>query len=85
MSHFGGEINNHSSAFVVEKIESRYGTVIATYKFGAEMEVAGEVKMSSRMTLRKAVLEVMKQSGSNSTVESPKQPDRNSEDLRKEK
>jgi hypothetical protein len=34
------------------------------------MEVAVEVDMSSRMTLRKAVIEIMKQAASNSTVES---------------
>ncbi len=34
------------------------------------MEAAVEVAMSSRITLRKAVLELLKQSGSNSTVES---------------
>ena len=34
------------------------------------MEVAVEVDMSSRLTLRKAVVEILKQAGSNSTVES---------------
>jgi hypothetical protein len=46
------------------------GTFIATSKYGAEMEVAVEVDMSSRMTLRKAVIEILKKAGSNSTDES---------------
>lgn len=40
------------------------------FKCGAEMEVAVEVDMSSRMTLRKAVVEILKQAASNSTVQS---------------
>jgi hypothetical protein len=44
--------------------------VIAPSKIGAEMEVAVEVDMSSTVTLRKAVLELLKKTGSNSTVES---------------
>ena len=54
------------------------------------MEVAVEVDMSSRITLRKAVLELLKKTGSNSTVESQisenagnnKQHDRNSRNSR---
>ena len=56
--------------FVVDKTIFRYGTVIATSNCGAEMEVAVEVKMSNSVSLRKAVLELIKESGSNSTVES---------------
>lgn len=52
------------------EIQETYGTFIATNKCGAEMEVAVEVVMSSRMTLRKAVIEILKEAGSNSTVES---------------
>jgi ribosomal protein S3AE len=52
------------------QIQANDGTVIAVFKCGAEMEVAVEVDMSSRMTLRKAVVEILKQAASNSTVQS---------------
>lgn len=51
------------------EIQETYGTFIATNKCGAEMEVAVEVVMSSRITLRKAVLELLKKSGSNSAAD----------------
>jgi hypothetical protein len=44
--------------------------VIATSNIGAENGRAVEVDMSSRITLRKAVLELLKKTGSNSTVQS---------------
>jgi hypothetical protein len=44
--------------------------VIAASNIGAENGRAVEVDMSSRITLRKAVLELLKKTGSDSTVQS---------------
>jgi hypothetical protein len=65
--------------------------VIATSNIGAENGRAVEVDMSSRITLRKAVLELLKKPESNSTVESQssenaeKQHDQNTVDSNKSK
>ena len=69
MSHFDGD-NIPQIYYSRREIPHRCGTVIAANIYGAEMEVAVEVDMSSRMTLRKAVVEILKQAGSNSTVQS---------------
>jgi hypothetical protein len=63
-------ITPQSKIFYRRQIQHWSGTVIAINICGAEMEVAVEVDMSSRMTLRKAVVEILKQAGSNSTVQS---------------
>ena len=65
--------------------------MIALYKAGAEMEAAVEVVMSSRITLRKAVLELLKKAGPNSTAvrqiseDVEKQQDRNALELSESK